>query len=47
VSLPYEAHGYVGLESVEHVEWEMLNWFDKYVTKAPASDAAATTASVQ
>ncbi|MGH9522378.1 MAG: prolyl oligopeptidase family serine peptidase, partial [Terriglobales bacterium] len=31
VTLPFEAHGYVGLESVEHVQWEMLNWFDKYV----------------
>ena len=31
VTLPYEAHGYIGLESVEHVQWEMIHWFDKYV----------------
>jgi dipeptidyl aminopeptidase/acylaminoacyl peptidase len=37
VTLPYEAHGYVGLESVEHVQWEMLNWFDKWVKNAPES----------
>src|SRR5579864_8930167 len=24
VQLPFEAHGYVGRESVEHVQWEML-----------------------
>ncbi len=34
VTLPYEAHGYQGLESVEHVQWEMINWFDKWVKNA-------------
>jgi len=34
VTLPYEAHGYIGLESVEHVQWEMIHWFDKYVKNA-------------
>lgn len=41
VILPYEAHGYVGLESVEHVQWEMLNWFDKYVKNAPSANTAS------
>ena len=41
VTLPYEAHGYLGLESVEHVQWEMLQWFDKYVKNAKASSTAA------
>lgn len=31
VLLPYESHGYVARESVEHTLWEMFNWFDKYV----------------
>jgi dipeptidyl aminopeptidase/acylaminoacyl peptidase len=34
VTLPYEAHGYLGLESTEHVQWEMINWFDKWVKNA-------------
>ena len=34
VMLPYEAHGYSARESTEHVLWEMLNWFDKYVRNA-------------
>ena len=31
VFLPYEAHGYRGKETIEHVLWEKLTWFDKYV----------------
>lgn len=31
VTLPYESHGYAARESVEHVLWEMINWFDKHV----------------
>ncbi len=34
VLLPFEDHGYRGLESVEHVLWEQLQWFDKYVKGA-------------
>ncbi|HYJ90731.1 MAG TPA: prolyl oligopeptidase family serine peptidase, partial [Pyrinomonadaceae bacterium] len=34
VMLPLEAHGYIGKESTEHVLWEMINWFDKYVKNA-------------
>jgi hypothetical protein len=29
--LPYESHGYTALESTEHVLYEMLSWFDRYV----------------
>jgi dipeptidyl aminopeptidase/acylaminoacyl peptidase len=31
VFLPYEAHGYRGKESIEHVLWEKFSWFNKYV----------------
>ena len=34
VMLPHEAHGYAGRESIEHVLYEMLAWFDKYVKNA-------------
>ncbi len=34
VMLPYEAHAYEARESVEHVLWEMVTWFDKYVKHA-------------
>ena len=36
VTLPYEAHGYAARETLLHVLWERLNWFDKYVKNAPA-----------
>jgi dipeptidyl aminopeptidase/acylaminoacyl peptidase len=36
VTLPYEAHGYVARETLLHVLWERLNWFDKYVKNAAA-----------
>ena len=29
--LPFEDHVYRGRESLEHVLWEQLRWFDKYV----------------
>ncbi len=35
VMLPDEAHGYQARESVEHVLYEMVAWFDKYVKNAP------------
>lgn len=41
VYLPYEAHGYLAQQTIEHVLWEMDTWFNKYVKNAPA--AAATT----
>jgi dipeptidyl aminopeptidase/acylaminoacyl peptidase len=31
VFLPFEAHGYRGKETIEHVLWEKFQWFDKYV----------------
>jgi len=37
VFLPYEAHGYRGKETVEHVVWEKFRWFDKYVKNAPGA----------
>ncbi len=36
VMLPHEAHGYAGRESIEHVLYEMIGWFDKYVKNAPS-----------
>ena len=35
VTLPLEAHGYAGRETIEHVLYEMIAWFDKYVKNAP------------
>jgi dipeptidyl aminopeptidase/acylaminoacyl peptidase len=34
VMLPYESHGYMARESIEHVLYEMLTWFDRYVKNA-------------
>ena len=31
VLLPFEDHGYRAKESIEHVLWEQMTWFDKYV----------------
>jgi dipeptidyl aminopeptidase/acylaminoacyl peptidase len=31
VFLPFEAHGYRGKETIEHVLWEKFAWFEKYV----------------
>jgi dipeptidyl aminopeptidase/acylaminoacyl peptidase len=42
VMLPHEAHGYSGRESIEHVLYEMISWFDKYVKNAPARTKEAT-----
>ncbi|MGH9881095.1 MAG: prolyl oligopeptidase family serine peptidase, partial [Pyrinomonadaceae bacterium] len=36
VTLPLEAHGYAGRETIEHVLYEMIGWFEKYVKNAPA-----------
>lgn len=35
VMLPYESHGYQAKESIEHVLYEMLTWFDRFVKNAP------------
>jgi len=34
VLLPFEDHGYRARESVEHVLWEQIRWFDMYVKNA-------------
>lgn len=34
VMLPYESHGYAARESIEHVLFEQIQWFDKYVKNA-------------
>jgi len=47
VMLPHEAHGYAGRESIEHVLYEMISWFDKYVKNAPARSKEPTTAQVK
>ena len=31
VKLPWEGHGYRARESVGHVQWEMVNWCDKWL----------------
>ncbi len=33
VMLPHESHGYNARESVLHMHWEWLQWFDRYVKK--------------
>ncbi len=38
VLLPFEDHGYRAKESIEHVLWEQLNWFDKYVKNKEVSE---------
>jgi len=43
VMLPHEAHGYAGRESIEHVLYEMITWFDKYVKHAPARSKQTDT----
>jgi len=35
VLLPHEDHGYRARESVEHVLWEQIRWFDEYVKGEP------------
>jgi dipeptidyl aminopeptidase/acylaminoacyl peptidase len=39
VLLPYEDHGYRARESVEHVLWEQIRWFDTYVKNAAPQTA--------
>lgn len=43
VTLPLEAHGYAARETIEHVVWEKLNWFDKYVKNAGAGTTSTAT----
>ncbi len=43
VFLPYEAHGYRGKETIEHVLWEKFTWFDKYVKDGARATPSAVT----
>jgi dipeptidyl aminopeptidase/acylaminoacyl peptidase len=40
VLLPFEDHGYRARESVEHVLWEQLRWFDEHVKGTKEAAAA-------
>lgn len=42
VQLPYEAHGYLARETMEHLMWEMTTWFDKWVKNTPAAPETKT-----
>jgi dipeptidyl aminopeptidase/acylaminoacyl peptidase len=42
VTLPFEAHGYAGRETLLHILAERINWFDKYVKNAPPRVKQAT-----
>jgi dipeptidyl aminopeptidase/acylaminoacyl peptidase len=39
VMLPFESHWYLSMESNEHVLYEMLSWFDRWVKNAPPRPA--------
>ena len=41
VLLPHEAHGYAARESIEHVVYEQIAWFDKYVKHAKPRGGAS------
>ncbi len=43
VFLPAEAHGYRAKETIEHVNWEKLRWFDKYVKDPPPLNLRQST----
>jgi len=42
VMLPFEDHGYRSIESTQHVLYEMLAWFEKYVKNAPPRTRTAS-----
>ncbi|MEK6337009.1 MAG: prolyl oligopeptidase family serine peptidase [Acidobacteriota bacterium] len=44
VTLPFEAHGYTGRETLLHILAERINWFDKYVKNAPPRNKQDTAA---
>ncbi len=41
VMLPFESHGYSSRQSTEHVLYEMITWFDKYVKNAKPRERTA------
>jgi dipeptidyl aminopeptidase/acylaminoacyl peptidase len=42
VMLPLESHGYAAKETIEHVLYEQINWFDKYVKNAQPRERKQT-----
>ncbi len=44
VTLPFEAHGYAGRETLLHILAERINWFDKYVKNAAPRTKPQTAA---
>jgi len=44
VMLPFESHGYQARESIEHVLYEQLTWFDRYVKSASPRPQKLTSA---
>jgi dipeptidyl aminopeptidase/acylaminoacyl peptidase len=38
--VPNEAHGHRGKETMEHMLYEELRWFDKYLKSSPSADQA-------
>ena len=40
VLLPFEDHGYRAKESIEHVLWEQMEWFNKYVKNRKITEKA-------
>jgi len=42
-TLPFEAHGYAGRETLLHILAERINWFDKYVKNAPPRNCDRAT----
>ena len=40
VFLPFEAHGYRGKETIEHVLWEKMTWLNKYVKNAGSTSTS-------
>ena len=45
VMLPAESHAYSARESVEHVLYEMVSWFDRYVKDAPPKSLSHASSS--
>ncbi len=45
ILLPHESHAYEARESVEHVLWETVQWFDRYVKRAPEPPVSTFTPS--
>ncbi len=45
VLLPFEDHGYRAIESIEHVLWEQLEWFDRYVKEKGTSHPVTSAGS--